>query len=118
MIQEFKKFTSLPNICGLIDGIHIPLVDLQSKKVTLAQSDFFNITKISQYCVLQGVCDVDKQFWNVCVGQPRGIHDGGQFKVFNLYRQIRDREILQKLVFLVRSVRYTPYILGDSSYPI
>jgi hypothetical protein len=118
MIQELKKLTSLLNICGLIDGIHIPLIDLQNKKVTLAQSDFFNRIKNSQYCVLQGVCDVDKRFWNVCVGQPRGIHDDGQFKVFSLYRQIRDRGILQKLVILVRSVRCTPYIIGDSFYPI
>lgn len=73
--------TGLPNIFGLIDGTQISLVDLQSKKVTLAQNDFFNITKISKYCVLQGVCGVDKCFWNVCARQPMGVHDGGQFKV-------------------------------------
>jgi hypothetical protein len=28
--------------------------------------------------VLQVVCDVDKIFWNICVGQPRRVHDGGQ----------------------------------------
>lgn len=47
MIQEFQKLTSLLNICGLIDKTHIPLIDFQSKKVTLAQNDFFNKTKIS-----------------------------------------------------------------------
>jgi hypothetical protein len=66
------------------------LVDFQSKKVTLAQNDFFNKTKISKYCVLQGVCGANKRFWNVCVGQPTKVHDGGQFEVFNLYRQLRD----------------------------
>ncbi len=108
----------MPTICGLINGTHIPLIDFQSKEVTLVQSDFFNKKKTPQYCILQGVCGVDKRFWNVCVRQPRGVHDGGQFKVFSLYRQLRDREILQKLVLMVRGVRCTPYIIGDSSYPI
>jgi hypothetical protein len=35
------------DMCGLIDETHIPLVDLQSKKATLVQNDFFNRTKIS-----------------------------------------------------------------------
>jgi hypothetical protein len=46
MIQEFHELTSLPNICGSIDGTHIPSANLPSKKVTLAQSDFFNIKQI------------------------------------------------------------------------
>jgi hypothetical protein len=54
----------------------------------------------------------------VCVRQPGGVHDGGQFKVFNLYKQLRDWEILQKLVLMVRGVRCTPHIIGDLVYPI
>jgi hypothetical protein len=27
--------------------------------------------------VLQVVCDVNKIFWNICVGQPKRVHDGG-----------------------------------------
>jgi hypothetical protein len=64
------------------------------------------------------VCGANKWFWNLCARQPTGVHDGGQFKVFSLYKQLKDREILQKLVFLVKGVRCTPYIIGDSSYPI
>lgn len=64
------------------------------------------------------MCGVDKQFWNVCAKQPMGVHDGGQFKVFSLYRQLRDWEFLQELVLLVRGVKCTPYIISDSSYPI
>jgi hypothetical protein len=35
IIVHFEHLTGLPNICGVIDGIHIPLVDLPSKKVML-----------------------------------------------------------------------------------
>jgi len=40
IITHFKNLTSTPNICGAIDGTHIPLVDLLSKKATLVVGDF------------------------------------------------------------------------------
>jgi len=46
MIQEFHELTNFPNICGSIDATHILSTNLPSKKVTLAQSDFFNIKQI------------------------------------------------------------------------
>ncbi len=42
IILCFEKFIGVPNICEAIDGTHIPLVDLLSKRVTLAIGDFFN----------------------------------------------------------------------------
>jgi hypothetical protein len=35
IIAHFEHLTSIPNICGVIDGTHIPLVDLPSKRITL-----------------------------------------------------------------------------------
>jgi hypothetical protein len=57
-------------------------------------------------------------FWNVCARQLKGVHDGSQFKVSNLYKQLKDRNFLQELVILLNGVRSTPYIIGDSAYPI
>jgi hypothetical protein len=34
IIHQFEKLTSLPNICGAIDGTHIPLVEMPSKIYT------------------------------------------------------------------------------------
>ncbi len=76
IIARFENLTCVPNICGVIDGIHIPLADLPSKKITLAIGEFFNRKKFHSI-VLQVVCDVDKIFWNVCGSQPRRVHDGG-----------------------------------------
>jgi hypothetical protein len=36
----------------------------------------------------------------------------------NVYKQLRNREILQELVVVVRRVKCTPYIIGDAIYPI
>jgi len=79
IIVHFENLIGIPNICGTIDGIHIPLVDLPNKKITLVIGDFFNRKKFHNI-VLQVVCDVDKIFWNACVGQPRGVHDGGSLR--------------------------------------
>jgi hypothetical protein len=88
IIARFKDLTSIPNICEAIDETHIPLVDFPSKKVTLVVGDFFNRKKFHNI-MLQVLCDVDKIFWNICASQPRGVHDGGQFKRYNLYAQLR-----------------------------
>jgi hypothetical protein len=44
--------------------------------------------------VVQGICDANKIFWSVCVGEPGGVHDGGQFKYSILCRQLQTHEIL------------------------
>jgi hypothetical protein len=76
IIGEFREITRLPNICGAIDGTHIPLADHPNWRVTLVHGDFFNRKKFHSI-VLQVVCDANKLFWIVCVGQPGGVHDGG-----------------------------------------
>ncbi len=51
IIAYFENLTCIPNICEAIDGIHILLMDLPSKRVTFASGDFFNRKKYSYYCV-------------------------------------------------------------------
>jgi hypothetical protein len=51
--------------------------------------------------VLQVVCDADKIFWNIYVNQPRGVHDGGQFKKCNLYAQLRSQENFQEPIITI-----------------
>jgi len=61
IISDFESLTQLPNICGAIDGTHIPLAEIPNRRVTLAASDFFNRKKFHSI-VLQGVCDSEKIF--------------------------------------------------------
>jgi hypothetical protein len=41
----------LPNICGAIDGIHIPLAGRPSKKYILVVSDYYNRKKMHSIVV-------------------------------------------------------------------
>jgi hypothetical protein len=61
VIVHFENLTSIPNMCGAIDGTHILLANLLNKKITLAIGDFFNKKKFHSI-VLQAMCDVDKIF--------------------------------------------------------
>ncbi len=67
---------------------------------------------------MQTICDANKRLWNVYACQLGGVHDSGQLKMSSVYKQLKNREILQELVVVVRRVRCTPYIIGDAIYPI
>ena len=117
IINDFEKLTNLLNICGAIDGTYILLVERPSKRIILAESDFYYRKKFHSI-ILQGFCNSKKIFWNVCVGQPCGMHDGEQFKLSSLYRQLRYQEILQDPLVVVGGMRCTPYLIADSAFPI
>ncbi len=50
MIKAFQELISLLNICRSIDGTHIPLAHLPSKRATFAKNDFFNRKNPYEYC--------------------------------------------------------------------
>jgi hypothetical protein len=79
IIVCFENLIGIPNICEVIDGTHILLVDLLSKRVTLAIRDFFNRKKLYNI-MLQVVCDATKIFWNVYVSHLEGYVMVGSLK--------------------------------------
>ena len=93
IIESFWDIIGFSNIAGAIDGTHISLSMRPSKQYTPMPSDFFNRKKFHSI-VLQGVCDSNEIFWNVCAGQPRGVHDASQFVVSSLAAQLSSRQIL------------------------
>ncbi len=54
IIACFEEITSIFNICGVIDGTHIPFANLPLKKITLAIGEILNRKKIHKI-VLQVV---------------------------------------------------------------
>ena len=56
-------------------------------------------------------------FWNVCAGQPRGVHDAGQFVVSSVAVQLSTRQILAVSVIHLRGMDIKPYLIGDTAYP-
>jgi hypothetical protein len=47
LIDYLHDLTGWHNICGAIDGTHIPLASFPNKRVILAANDFFNRKKIN-----------------------------------------------------------------------
>ena len=45
IMERFRNSMRLPNICGAIDGIHIPLARRPRSDLTSMVSDFFNMKK-------------------------------------------------------------------------
>eukprot|EP01018_Ginkgo_biloba_P014471 Gb_35823 [translate_table: standard] len=71
-MSDFRTITLLPTICGVIDGTHIKLAKKPKKDETPEQY----MNKHHFYSVLlQGICDAQKVFWDVCVNAPGGTHD-------------------------------------------
>jgi len=58
---------------------------------------------------LQGVCDANKEFSNVCAQQQGRIHDEVNSRSLT-GTIVRDQKILQDLVLMVRGVICTTYI--------
>jgi hypothetical protein len=115
IIRWFRDITSLPNVVGTIDGTHIPLTQRPSIHLTPMPSDFFNRKKFHSIFV-QAVCDSERFFWNVCAGQPGGLHDAGQFGWSSIYTQLRRSDILPNPILDIGGVEVRPYLIGDSAY--
>jgi hypothetical protein len=85
IIAGYVQSCGLPNVCGSIDGSHIPLQRKPDKRQTAVVADFWCRRKCFSSVILQTVCDMDKVFWNVCCLVPGGTVDGGQFKISQIY---------------------------------
>ena len=101
---------------GVIDGTHIPLSSRPQRDLMPMPFDFFNRKNLHSV-LLQAVCDSERFFWNVCVGQPSGVHDVGQFAWSKIYMQVRRREILPEPMMEIGGIEVRPYLLGDFAYP-
>lgn len=99
--EEFKQIASFKDVIGCIDGCYLPIRKPANKirSTYINRHDMLSIT-------LQGICDANKKFLDVCIGSPSKIHDA---RIFAL-SPISDR------LPTVCQQRY--HILGDAAYPI
>ncbi|OMO63176.1 Harbinger transposase-derived nuclease [Corchorus olitorius] len=111
--QGFEELTSLPNICGAIDGSPI--------KVRKVDRNLMNSYKCKygyDAVLLQVVADHKKMFWDVCVKAPGGSDDASHFRDSLLYNRLFSGDIVWDKVINVRSNLVRPYIVGDWCYPL
>jgi hypothetical protein len=54
----------------------------------------------------------------MCVGQLGVILDDYQFKVSSLCKWLKKPRNFARTYFTIKGVKCTPYMIGDSNYPI
>ncbi|KAG6543027.1 hypothetical protein Mapa_015523 [Marchantia paleacea] len=114
-IAKFQNLTNIPNICGAIDGTHIKLW----RKPRLQDTPKFYWNNKKFYSVLlQGVCDADKVFWDVCCNAPGGLHDAIHLRSSSLWLKLKEGRVLEQPIAQVSTRPIRPFLVGDTDYPI
>ncbi|OUZ99810.1 Short-chain dehydrogenase/reductase SDR [Macleaya cordata] len=116
IIHAFKELTSLPNMCGAIDGSPIKLNRIPDDQVQNPST--YRCRNGYPSVLLQVVADHRKIFWDVCVKAPGGTDDATHFRDSLLYNRLTSAEILRDSVITVRGHHVRPYIVGDWCYPL
>ncbi|PRQ23207.1 putative harbinger transposase-derived nuclease domain-containing protein [Rosa chinensis] len=109
--QAFEELTSLPNMCGAIDGSPIRL-HKQNLPGNYKCRYGYNAVQ------LEVVADHKKIFWDVCVKAPGGTEDATHFRESLLYNRLTSGDIVWDKVINVRGHPVRPYIVGDWCYPL
>ncbi|XP_042978583.1 protein ALP1-like [Carya illinoinensis] len=113
--QAFEELTSLPNMCGAIDGSPIKLHSLPIDPNLAANYKCrYGYSSVQ----LQVVADHKKIFWDVCVKAPGATDDATHFRDSLLYNRLTSGDIVWEKVINVRGHNVRPYIVGDWSYPL
>ena len=118
IMDGFEEMTNIPYMWGAIDGSHIVL----TKKPTLQQEpdDYYNRHHFHSV-ILQGICDYQLRFLDVCVCSPGGTHDARHRRMSFIWQRMQDGEHPNKLQFQLADKQKTvvhPYLLGDFAYLI
>ncbi|KAF7126411.1 hypothetical protein RHSIM_Rhsim11G0168600 [Rhododendron simsii] len=112
--MAFEELTSLPNICGAIDGT---LVKIHSLPAEIDPSTYHCRHGFPAVNV-QLVADHKKIFWDVCVKAPGGFDDTTHLRDSLLYNRLMTGDITWDKVMNVRGQNVRPYIVGDLGYPL
>ncbi|XP_024028957.1 protein ALP1-like [Morus notabilis] len=113
--QAFEELTSLPNMCGAIDGSPINLHKFPNDvKMPANYKCRYGFNSV----LLQVVADQKKIFWDVCVKAPGGTDDAAHFRDSILYNRLVSGDVVWDKVINVRGNPVRPYIVGDWCYPL
>ncbi|KAK9287255.1 hypothetical protein L1049_015668 [Liquidambar formosana] len=113
--QAFEELTSLPNMCGAIDGSPIKLRRLPNDPNS---ANSYRCRYGFPSVLLQVVADHKKIFWDVCVKAPGGTDDATHLRDSLLYNRLTSGDIVWDKVINVRGHHIRPYIVGDWCYPL
>ncbi|XP_055531503.1 putative nuclease HARBI1 [Wyeomyia smithii] len=97
--ESFNSISGFPDVIGCIDVLYISIRKPANKKRNTDQHD-------EKFMTLQGICDANCKFLDVCIGSPSRIHHSRVFSLSPISEEIA--AICQDKF----------HILGDAAYPI
>lgn len=112
--QAFEELTSLPNICGAIDGTLVKIHSLPDGINPSTYRCHHGYPAVN----VQLIADHKKIFWDVCVKAPGGFDDATHLRDSLLYNRLMTGDIVWDKVMNVRGHNVRPYIVGDLGYPL
>ena len=116
VVGGFEAYWGFPQVAGVIDGTHIPIISPQIHQITTTRK-FHSI-------IMQAVVDFHGLFLDTYIGWPGEVHDARVFSNLAVYRKGRPCYLLGKGESM--ELRYAIYlcfeipllILGDPAYPL
>lgn len=112
VIEGFRSKWDIVQCAGAIDGSHIPI-----SPPSLNHTDFYN-RKGWYSIVIQAVVDHKYLFRDICIGWPGSVHDARVFAHSSLYKKATEGQILNGPCMNVASESISPFLIGDSAYPL
>ena len=103
---------------GAIGGTYIPLT--RKAKVSEICDDYYNWHHSFSF-LLQGVCNYNQQFLNVCVCVLGKCHNSIYLQMLSLWQNMKNDELPIKNKYKVggaNDIDVQPYLLDDSTYPL
>ncbi|KAF2305760.1 hypothetical protein GH714_008065 [Hevea brasiliensis] len=113
--QAFEELTSLPNMCGAIDGSPIKLHRIPSYQ---NGANLYKCRYGFPSVLLQVVADHKKVFWDVCVKASGATDDATHFRDSLLYNRLVSGDVVWDKAINIRGHHVRPYIVGDWCYPL
>ncbi|KAL6455329.1 hypothetical protein MHYP_G00362230 [Metynnis hypsauchen] len=109
LARRFEAISRIPQIMGLIDGTHIPVLPPRD-----GYKDFVNRKGWPSY-VLQGVVDDKGCFWNISCKMPGSAHDATVLRQSELFQKAH---LLPKGVKNIEGEEVRLLVVGDPAYPL
>ena len=115
VMDGFEALIGMPFMWGAIDGSHIRL--WQKVPLEYVPADYHNHHDFHSI-LLQGVYDHRKRFLDVCCNMHGGTHDATHVRKSSLWSKLKTGETMSTPICQMEGKEVTPYLLGDSAYPI
>ncbi|XP_038152648.1 protein ALP1-like [Cyprinodon tularosa] len=107
--RGFEASHHIPQILGLIDGSHIPVLPPSD-----GYKDFVNRKGWPSY-VLQAVVDNNCCFWSISCKMPGSAHDANALRNSDIFQRAH---LLPKCVKNIEGKDINLFIVGDPAYPL